>query len=227
MEEYVREGRRGSAHASSYNIASTSSISFPRSAEITRRTNPRARGLMPTDSIGCGISAGTGPLEEIKPGETVHISQARSLERFIVAAQGSPGRAREPAASSLFRRAICASLDGLQLRWEALDKSAADGCDRHLRYAVAGRFQVSTADVAIEIAPGYPTSQLDMAYFYPPLRARAAPGRVRQAIEKLEGKGGRGGRVTAPASRSRFPASMISNATSLTFRTGWTGRSNR
>jgi len=27
-------------------------------------------------------------------------------------------------------------------------------------------FQVGTANVAIEIAPGYPTSQLDMAYFY-------------------------------------------------------------
>jgi hypothetical protein len=79
-------------------------------------------------------------------------------------------------------------LDSLGLRWEALRNA------NRLWVVIYGLplpagYQAVVVDVAIEIAPGYPTGQLDMAYFNPPLirvDGKAIP--CAQAIEQLDGK---------------------------------------
>lgn len=54
------------------------------------------------------------------------------------------------------------------LEWETIIEADTRWLLLHERPVHAG-YNVSTALVAIRIVPGYPDSQLDMAYFHPPL----------------------------------------------------------
>jgi hypothetical protein len=63
------------------------------------------------------------------------------------------------------------TLEALGLPWETLALGGA-------RWVIVSGFPVpegythTSADVAVQISPGYPTAQLDMAYFNPPLARR-------------------------------------------------------
>ena len=186
IEEYVREGREvPHAHRYKYRVNKQHFIS--ESPEITREQVLERAGLVPTDQYRLRLKRRHGPPEEIKPGETVHLRR-HGIERFIAQpkeVQDGRDSRREFVLTTNDR----AFLDSLQLPWEALNRGG------RLWVIIYGMplpvgFQVPTADVAIEIAPGYPTSQLDMAYFYPPLAlTNGRPINCVQAIETIEGKG--------------------------------------
>ncbi len=64
-----------------------------------------------------------------------------------------------------------AHLDAMGLPWEAI-------VERNTRWVVVHEFPLPegytqpTASVAVQITPGYPTAQLDMAYFHPSIARR-------------------------------------------------------
>lgn len=186
IEEYVREGHPvPHAHRYKYRVNKQHFIS--EKPEITREHILERAGLVPTDQYRLRLKRRHGPPEEIKPGQTVHLRE-HGIERFIAQpkeVQDGLGTRREFALSPVDN----IFLDGLQLRWEALSRGG------RLWVIIYGAplpvgFQVSVADVAIEIAAGYPTSQLDMAYFYPPLALTNGHSlSCVQAVEQLEGKG--------------------------------------
>lgn len=186
IEEYVREGRPvPHAHRYKYRVNKQHFVS--EGPEITRERILERAGMVPTDQFRLRLKRRHGPPEEIKPGQTVDL-RGHGIERFIA----QPKEVQDGLES---RREFSLSapdhafLDSLQLHWEAL---ASGGRLWVVVYGMpmpAG-FQVPTVDVAIEIAAGYPTSQLDMAYFYPPLVLTSGkPIQCVEAIEQLEGKG--------------------------------------
>lgn len=62
-------------------------------------------------------------------------------------------------------------LEVMGLLWETLT----DGGGQWLLvrgFAVPEGYTATTVDVAIQVTPGYPTAQIDMAYFHPPLSRR-------------------------------------------------------
>lgn len=186
IEIFVREGRPvPRAHRYKYRVNKQHFISDK--PEISREDILERAGLVPTGQYRLRLKRRHGPPEEIKPGQTVHLRD-HGIERFIAQpkeVQDGLETRREFALSA----ADSAFLDSLQLRWEALNRGGRLWVIIYAMPLPPG-FQVTVADVAIEIAAGYPTSQLDMAYFYPPL-AITNGGTLScvQAIEQLEGKG--------------------------------------
>lgn len=186
IEVYVREGRPvPHAHRYKYRVNKQHFISDQ--PEITREHILERAGLTPTDQYRLRLKRRHGPPEEIKPGQTVHLRD-HGIERFI-AQPKEVQDGLEARREFVLSPADHAFLDGLQLRWEALNRGGRLWVIIYAMPLPAG-FQVPVADVAIEIAAGYPTSQLDMAYFYPPL-ALTSGGTLTcvEAIEQLEGKG--------------------------------------
>lgn len=134
--------------------------------ELTREQILERAGLVPTDAYRLRLKRRHGPPEEIMPGQTIHLCKD-GVERFIA-------QPKEVQDGLEARRDFALSeddtkfLNGLQLRWEAVTQGG------HMWIIIYGipipsGFTTTAADVAIDIAPGYPTSQLDMAYFNPPL----------------------------------------------------------
>jgi hypothetical protein len=186
IEEYVREGRPV-PHAHRYRYRVNKQHFISESPEITRERILERAGLVPTDQFRLRLKRRHGAPEEIKPGETVHLRD-HGVERFIAQAkevQDGLDSRREFTLAAEDR----VFLDSLNLRWEALRQA------NRLWVIIYGvplpfGYQLAAADVAIEIAPGYPTSQLDMAYFYPPLSRTNGKGIVCvEAIEQIDGKG--------------------------------------
>lgn len=199
IEEYVREGRPV-PHAHRYKYRVNKQYFISEAPEITRECILELAGLVPTDQYRLRLKRRHGPPEEIKPGQTVHLRE-HGIERFIA-------QAKEVQDGLEARREFTLAaedqdfLDSLTLRWEAL---------RHANrlwvivydVPLLPGYQAVMADVAIEIAPGYPTSQLDMAYFNPPLsRADGKAIVCVEAIEQIDGKGWQ------RWSRHRTPASL-------------------
>lgn len=165
IEEYVREGRPV-PHAHRYKYRVNKQHFETEKPEITRERILERAGLVPVDQYRLRLKRRHGPPEEIKPGQTVDL-RAHGIERFI-AQPKEVQDGLEARRDFALGAADCAFLDSLQLRWEALNQAG------RLWVVIYGvplptGFQVPAADVAIEIMPGYPTSQLDMAYFHPPL----------------------------------------------------------
>jgi hypothetical protein len=186
IEVYVREGLQvPHAHRYKYRVNKQHFIS--EKPEITREHILERAGLVPTDQYRLRLKRRHGPPEEIKPGETVHLRD-HGIERFIAQpkeVQDGLEARREFALSA----ADQAFLNSLRLHWEALNRGERLWVIIYGMPLPAG-FQVPVADVAIEIAAGYPTSQLDMAYFYPSLAlTNGRPLTCVEAIEQLEGKG--------------------------------------
>jgi len=184
IEEYVRAGRPV-PHAHKYKYRVNKQHFISEKPEITREHILERAGLVPTDHYRLRLKRPHGPPEEIKPGETVHLRD-HGIERFI----GQPKEVqdgRDVRREFALSQGDLAFLESLQLRWEALSRAARLWVIVYDMPLPAG-FLVSSADVAIEIAPGYPTSQLDMAYFYPPLSLTSGqPIKCVEAIEPLEG----------------------------------------
>ncbi len=66
-------------------------------------------------------------------------------------------------------------LNGLGLRWEAIKDGDAKWIIVY-GFGLPTGYNVASADVAVRIAPDYPTAQLDMAYFAPALARKDGRG---------------------------------------------------
>lgn len=185
IEEYVSTGRPvPHAHRYKYRVNKQHFIS--ETPELTREQILEKAGLVPTNQYRLRLKRRHGPPELIKPGQTVHLRE-HGIERFIAQpneVQDGLETRREFDLAAEDRH----FLDSLGLRWEALRHANRLWVIAYSVPLTAG-YQVALADVAIEIAPGYPTSQLDMAYVNPPLsRTDGKAIACVQAIEQLDGK---------------------------------------
>jgi len=186
IEEYVREGR-AVPHARRYKYRVNKQHFETETPEMTRERILERAGMVPTDQFRLRMKRRHGPPEEIKPGQPVHLRE-HGIERFIA----QPKEVQDGLES---RREFAlaagdqAFLDGLNLRWEALRQGPRLWAIIYAAPLPAG-FQMSHADIAIELAAGYPTSQLDMAYFFPPLALTCGKAiQCVQAVEEIDGKG--------------------------------------
>jgi hypothetical protein len=155
--------------------------------ELTCEQILERAGLVPTDQYRLRLKRRQGPPVEIKPGETVHLRH-HDVERFI-AQPKEVQDGRENRRQFVLSGGDAVFLNSLGLSWETL-------CAANRMWVliygvpVPPGFQVAAVNVAIEIAPGYPMSQLDMAWFDPPLERR--DGQViaqTQVTEQIDGKG--------------------------------------
>ena len=186
IEEYVLAGKEV-PHAHRYKYRVNKPYFVSEVPELTREQILERAGLVPTDQYRLRLKRRHGPPVEIKPGETVHLRD-HGIERFI-AQPKEVQDGREIRHQFALAAGDASFLDSLGLSWETLRHA------NRLWVIIYGvpmpdGFQVAAADVAVEIAPGYPTAQLDMAYFNPPLAcADGRPIAQTQVIEQLDGKG--------------------------------------
>jgi hypothetical protein len=185
IEEYVLGGRPV-PHAHHYKYRVNKQHFVVETPELTCEQILEKAGLVPTNQYRLRLKRRHGPPEEIKPGQTVHLRD-HGIERFI-AQPKEVQDGLETRRQFVLAPEDTAFLDTLGLHWETLRNANRLWVIIYNKPLPSG-FQVPVADVAIEIAPGYPTSQLDMAYFWPPLqRPDRKPIACVQAIEQLDGK---------------------------------------
>ena len=186
IEEYVLAGKRiPHAHRYKYRVNKPHFIS--ETPELSREQILERAGLVPTAEYRLRLKRRHGPPVEIKPGEKVHLRD-HEVERFI-AQPKEVQDGREARQQFALSNSDTAFLQSLGLDWETLYSANRMWVLIYDLPLPAG-FQVPTVNVAIEIAPGYPTSQLDMAWFDPPLRR--LDGQViaqTQVIEQIDGRG--------------------------------------
>ena len=186
IEEYVLAGKPiPHAHRYKYRVNKPHFIS--ETPELTREQILERAGLVPTAQYRLRLKRRHGPPVEIKPGETVHLRD-HEVERFI-AQPKEVQDGREARKQFALSGSDTAFLQSLALPWETLHSANRMWVLIYGLPLPAG-FQVPTANVAIEIAPGYPTSQLDMAWFDPALRR--LDGQViaqTQVFEQIDGRG--------------------------------------
>jgi hypothetical protein len=165
IEECILAGRPvPRAHRYKYRVNKQHFIS--ETPELTREQILERANLVPTNQYRLSEKHRHGPPVEIAPGQTVDLHR-HGIERFIAqhceVQDGLESRRQFtlPAEDLTF-------LDSLGLRWEAL-REGANLCVIIYEVPVPAGYQVQVVEVMIQIMPGYPTSQLDMAYFFPAL----------------------------------------------------------
>lgn len=186
IEEYILSDRPiPKAHRYRYRVNKTKFVS--EHAELTREQILERAGLVPVNQYRLSKKLRYGPPEEIKPGQTVHLRD-HGIERFIAQhceVQDGLGSDRREFTLSGEDTAFLNSLDW---RWEAIK----DGPNLWVviyGVTVPPGYQVNSVDIAIQIAAGYPTAQLDMAYFYPTLaRLDGKPISQADIFQPLDGK---------------------------------------
>lgn len=190
IEVYVREGRPvPKAHKYRYRV--NKQAFETEKEEISREEILEKAGLVPVDDYRLRKKRRHGPPEEVKPHEIIHLRE-HGVERFI-AQHKHVQDGREARLEFELGEEDLAFLVGLGLVWETLKVPKPDGTGFRLwlviyHLPVPDGFTVRLANVAIEIAPGYPTAQLDMAYFSPPLRLQTGrPIANADAIETFDG----------------------------------------
>jgi hypothetical protein len=186
IEEYVLAGKP-IPHAHLYRYRVNKPHFVTELPELTREQILERAGLVPTAQYRLRLKRRDGPPVEVKPGETVHLRD-HGVERFI-AQPKEVQDGREARFQFAVSNVDAAFVESLGLPYETLHSGSRMWV---LIYGLAlpTGFQVATANVAVEIAPGYPTSQLDMAWFDPPLRR--LDGQViaqTQVIEQIDGRG--------------------------------------
>lgn len=126
-----------------------------------------------------------GRVEEVEADEEVDL-RTRGVERFMTLK-------RDPQEGFELRRQFdlpesdCQHLESLGLSWETI----VDGGSRWLivhAFPVPGAYTAPTALVALQIAPGYPDVQIDMAYFYPALARSDGKPIAQIADQPIDGK---------------------------------------
>jgi hypothetical protein len=186
IEEYVLAGKPvPRAHRYRYRVNKQHLISVM--PELTREQILECAGLVPVNQYRLSEKRRHGPPREIEPGHTVHLRE-HGIERFIAQhceVQDGLGTDRR---DFVLPPEDMAFLDSLGLRWEAVREGT------NLWVIIYGAevptgYRISAVDVAIQIMPGYPTSPLEMAYFYPALaRADGKAIPSADAAQALDGK---------------------------------------
>jgi len=185
IEEYTRSGRP-IPRARRYRYRVNKQHLETEFSELTGRQILESAGLVPVEQYRLRLKERHGPPVEIGLDQVVDLRKPE-VERFIAQKKEVQDGLEARRHFALPPEDI-AFLDSLGLRWEAL----ADGGNFWVViYGVPlpPGFAESTTDVAIQIMPGYPTSQLDMAYFYPPVLH--PDGRViacANAVQTLDGR---------------------------------------
>jgi hypothetical protein len=186
IEECVLAGRPvPRARRYRYRVNKTHYVSD--TPELTREQILERAELVPVDQYRLSEKRRHGPPVEIKPEQVVHLHKGE-IERFIAqhceVQDGLNADRREfqlPAEDVAF-------LNDLGLRCETVSQ----GGMWVIIYGVTlpAGYLTATVDIAIQILPGYPTSPLDMAYFYPAIaRADGRPIPNSEAVQPLDGKG--------------------------------------
>ncbi len=189
IEVYAREGRPV-PHGHHYRYRVNKQSFVTESPLITCEEILERAGLTPTDRFRLRQKLRHGPPQEVKPGTVIDL-RAPGIERFIAQAKEVQDGLEERHEFAL-AAADTAFLDSLGRPWETLRVAQPNSPPRLwiLIYGVTlpDGYQVATADIAIELAPGYPTSQLDMAYFHPPLVLRSGAAINCLSVEVADGK---------------------------------------
>jgi hypothetical protein len=185
IEEYARAERPvPRAHRYRYRVNKQHLVT--KCPELTGRQILEAAGLVPVDQYRLRLKERHGPPVEIGLDQVVNLRKP-GIERFVAQkkeVQDGLGNRRDfalPAEDIAF-------LDSLGLRWDAIAEAG------NLWVVIYGvvlppGFTESATDVAIQIMPGYPTSQLDMAYFNPPvLRQDGRSIACANTVENLDGR---------------------------------------
>jgi hypothetical protein len=185
IEEYARSGRR-IPHARRYRYRVNKQHLITESPELTGRQILESAGLVPVEQYRLRLKERHGPPVEIGLDQVVDLRKP-GVERFV-AQKKEVQDGLEARRHFALPSDDVAFLDSLGLRWEALAEA---GNFWVVIYGVPlpPGFTEGTTDVAIQIMPGYPTSQLDMAYFNPPVLRR--DGRViacANAVQNLDGR---------------------------------------
>ncbi len=120
--------------------------------------------------------------------EVVHVSD-QGEERFITLPldQTEGEQALPPRRDFVLPEGDRETLDALGLRWETVQES---GVPRVVirGYPVRAGYAPERTDLMMRLLPGYPTSQIDMWYFHPPL-ARTDGAQIRALVgDNFEGK---------------------------------------
>ncbi len=185
IEEYFLAGKP-IPHARRYRYRVNKTHCVSETADLTREQILESAKLTPVNQYRLSEKRRHGPPVEIKPGQVVHLRECE-IERFIAQdceVQDGLGADRQ---AFVLPPDDIAFLESLGLRWEALSDNVLWAII--YRMALPPGYSMSEADVAIQIAPGYPTSPLDMAFFHPAL-ARADQRSIpnTQARQALDGK---------------------------------------
>lgn len=185
IEEYVLAGKP-IPRARKYRYRVNKQHFVSETPELTREQILERAGLVPVNQYRLSEKRRHGPPVEIKPGQTVDLHKGE-IERFIAQhCEVQDGLGSDRRVFALPPEDV-GFLDGLGLRWEAISENGL----WVIIYGVAppAGFRESTVDVAIQIAPGYPTGALDMAYFHPAITrvdGRAIPNT--DSVQPLDGK---------------------------------------
>ena len=185
IEEYARAGRQvPRAHRYRYRVNKQHLVT--ECPELTGRQILESAGLVPAEQYRLRLKERHGPPVEIGLDQVIDLRKP-GVERFV-AQKKEVQDGLEARRHFVLPPEDIAFLDSLRLRWEALTEG---GNFWVVIYAVPlpTGFTEGVTDVSIQIMPGYPTSQLDMACFHPPVLRQ--DGRViacANAVQNLDGR---------------------------------------
>lgn len=143
-------------------------------------------GKTPTSKYLLNQRKHGGVIVPIKPGEYVDFT-APGVERFFTL----PKDQTEGAVAELVRRRQfkLPEDDSVGLNIEGCDWETIAGNWLLVHgFAVPDGYKVREVSVAIQIPPGYPSAQLDMAYFYPALSLTSGRGIPAISTQAIDGK---------------------------------------
>lgn len=78
-------------------------------------------------------------------------------------------------------------LESLEYEWETINEGSHKWLLIH-KYPIPEGFDYEKVSISLRIDSGYPTSQIDMAYFYPPIHRNDGKPIGALANQKLDGK---------------------------------------
>ena len=185
IEEYARSGKPV-PHARRYRYRVNKQHFVTESPELTGRQILERAGLVPVEQYRLRLKERHGPPVEIGLNQEVDLRKP-GVERFVAQKKEVQDGLESRRQFTLPAEDV-AFLQSLGLHWETVVEG---GNFWVVIYGVplpAG-FTERATDVAIQIAAGYPTSPLDMAYFHPPvLRQDGRQIACANAVQSLDGR---------------------------------------